>query len=207
MVKDRCVDSTAEYEWQRVARRKQTDREMALAKFADWRVTIQPEGMSDVSQLPLENLTDRERIIVRCDATALADLVRKRLHTSVEVLIAYAKAAVVAQDATNCLTEIFIEEALDRARELDQHLEDTGNVVGPLHGQLNSAFASTIIGCLTTGMQVSPFLSRTISRSKDWILPLDMLVRALIVDAYFQLTTRHIHQDGPIRPMPTKMPS
>lgn len=34
----------------------------------------------------------------------------------------------------NCLTEIFIERALARAQELDEHLRTTGRVVGPLHG-------------------------------------------------------------------------
>lgn len=126
--------SACEHEWERIALQKRNDRENALAKFADWRIKVL-EPTSDVSQLPLQKLTDRERNIVKCDATALADLIRKRIYTSVEVVLAFAKAAVVAQDVTNCLTEIFIEEALDRAQELDKHLEVSGNVIGPLHGQ------------------------------------------------------------------------
>jgi hypothetical protein len=35
---------------------------------------------------------------------------------------------------TNCLTEIFIDRALERARELDEVLGRTGKIVGPLHG-------------------------------------------------------------------------
>jgi Asp-tRNA(Asn)/Glu-tRNA(Gln) amidotransferase A subunit family amidase len=35
---------------------------------------------------------------------------------------------------TNCLTEIFIDRALERAAWLDKQLESTGKVVGPLHG-------------------------------------------------------------------------
>ncbi len=34
----------------------------------------------------------------------------------------------------NCLTEIFVERALQRAKELDDHLQRTGEVAGPLHG-------------------------------------------------------------------------
>jgi amidase len=147
MVKDPFVDSVVvEHDWQGVARRKQADREANLAKFADWRIEVQLKETSDVSQLPLKKLTDRERNIVNSDATALADLIRKRLYTSEEVLMAYAKAAVVAQDAVNCLTEIFIEEALDRARELDKYLEVSGNVVGPLHGKLDSIFFASASG-------------------------------------------------------------
>lgn len=134
MVKDPSAGCVTEHEWQRVALRKKHDREAALAKFAQWRIDVQREMPSDVSQLPLEKLADRERSIVKCDATALADLIRKRFYTSVEVLFAFARAAVVAQDTTNCLTEIFIEEGLIRAQELDKYLEDSGTVVGPLHG-------------------------------------------------------------------------
>lgn len=34
----------------------------------------------------------------------------------------------------NCCTEFLTEEALTRARELDEHLARTGRPVGPLHG-------------------------------------------------------------------------
>lgn len=142
MVKDPSVDFAAQPEWQRVARRKQIDREATLAQFADWRLDVDLKGISDVSNFPFEKLSERERNIVICDATAIADLIRKRLYTSFEVLIAFAKAAVVAQDCTNCLTEIFIKEGLRRALELDEHLELTGNVVGPLHGQQDSSILS-----------------------------------------------------------------
>jgi amidase len=141
MVKDPLSCSSCEHEWERIALQKRTDRENALAKFADWRTKVL-EPTSDVSQLPLQKLTDGERNIVKCDATGLADLIRKRVYTSVEVVLAFAKAAVVAQDVTNCLTEIFIEDALDRAQELDKHLEVSGNVVGPLHGQPSLIFCS-----------------------------------------------------------------
>lgn len=35
---------------------------------------------------------------------------------------------------TNCATEIFFEEGLQRARELDGYLEEHGRTKGPLHG-------------------------------------------------------------------------
>ena len=34
----------------------------------------------------------------------------------------------------NCLTEIFVEKALERAAWLDEQLKKTGRTVGPLHG-------------------------------------------------------------------------
>ncbi|KAF8753954.1 Amidase [Rhizoctonia solani] len=54
--------------------------------------------------------------------------------TSVEVTTAFCKAAYAAQELTNCLTEIMFTQALVRAQELDDHLAETGQVVGPLHG-------------------------------------------------------------------------
>jgi amidase len=38
------------------------------------------------------------------------------------------------KEQTNCLTEILFPEALARAQFLDDHLQKTGKIVGPLHG-------------------------------------------------------------------------
>ena len=89
---------------------------------------------TDLSHLPVPFLTTREREIVSQDATSLAQLIREREFTAVEVIQAFCHVATMAQQLTNCLTEIFYEEALERAKELDRHLADTGEVVGPLHG-------------------------------------------------------------------------
>ena len=35
---------------------------------------------------------------------------------------------------TCCLTDLFLEEALEKAKDLDEHLRQTGKTVGPLHG-------------------------------------------------------------------------
>ncbi|KXH59315.1 hypothetical protein CSAL01_11001 [Colletotrichum salicis] len=51
-----------------------------------------------------------------------------------KVATAYCKRAAVAQQLTPCLTEIFFEDGIERARWLDQQLGETGKVVGPLHG-------------------------------------------------------------------------
>lgn len=48
--------------------------------------------------------------------------------------MAFCKRAAIAQQVTKCLTEVFFDKALKRARELDDHLLRTGKVVGPLHG-------------------------------------------------------------------------
>ncbi|KLO17536.1 general amidase [Schizopora paradoxa] len=54
--------------------------------------------------------------------------------TSVQVTTAFYKRAIIAHQLTNCLTEIFVERALQRAKEVDDYRAKTGNVMGPLHG-------------------------------------------------------------------------
>ncbi|KAH9897880.1 general amidase GmdA [Cubamyces lactineus] len=118
-----------------VSSAKKAEREQRLAQRPEWRLQRQvPPGLTDVSALPISQLTPREREIVHLDATALAEAIRARRYTAVEVLKAFCHVATIAQDLTNCLTEVFFDEGLRRAQELDRHLEETGEVVGPLHG-------------------------------------------------------------------------
>lgn len=41
---------------------------------------------------------------------------------------------VLKASQTRCLTETMFDEALKRAKELDEHLKKTGQPIGPLHG-------------------------------------------------------------------------
>lgn len=118
---------------QDIASRKQEEREAKLSAYRKGRIHV-PNDAVDISQYPLSKLTETERAIVKCDATSIVDLIRKRVYTAQDVLQAFVKVAVATQDITNCLTEVLLDEAFLRARELDQYLETTGNVVGPLHG-------------------------------------------------------------------------
>ncbi|KZZ96834.1 acetamidase [Moelleriella libera RCEF 2490] len=68
------------------------------------------------------------------DASALAQAIASGKLTSVQVVTAFAKRALVAHQLTCCLTEWFMDEAIQRAQELDHHLATTGTTVGPLHG-------------------------------------------------------------------------
>ena len=54
--------------------------------------------------------------------------------TAVALLTAYAKRAAIAHQAVCCLTAFFYEIALERAKQLDRHLAQTGKTIGPLHG-------------------------------------------------------------------------
>lgn len=114
---------------------KKDEREARLAKRPEWRLGFAvPVEKNDVSNLPTSQLTPRQFEIVHLDATALAEALRDRKYTAVETIQAFCHVATIAQDLTNCLTEVLFDEGLARARELDQHLQETGQVVGPLHG-------------------------------------------------------------------------
>lgn len=54
--------------------------------------------------------------------------------SAVDVTTAFSKRAIIAHQLTNCLTEIFIERALERASQLDEYFKKTGKTMGPLHG-------------------------------------------------------------------------
>jgi hypothetical protein len=68
------------------------------------------------------------------DAVVLLERIASRKYTSVQVAEAFCKRASIAQQLTNCLTEILYDQALERARWLDERLEREGKTVGILHG-------------------------------------------------------------------------
>ncbi|CAD6585111.1 MAG: hypothetical protein TREMPRED_004052 [Tremellales sp. Tagirdzhanova-0007] len=90
----------------------------------------------DVSHLveKSELLNAAELKIISLDATGLGEAIASRKWTSVQVTMAYAKAATIVHQATNCLMDFFPDEAIERARWLDGELERTGRPVGVLHG-------------------------------------------------------------------------
>lgn len=70
----------------------------------------------------------------KADIRDLVELVKSGRVTSEALTTAFCKRAAIAQQVTKCLTEIFFDKALQRARKLDNYLMRTGEVVGPLHG-------------------------------------------------------------------------
>ncbi|OCH89556.1 amidase [Obba rivulosa] len=121
--------------WQEISERKTKLRQSLLDRWPEWKLNhTVPDYVTDVSALPTSQLTPREYEIVHLDATSLVHCLRNRRYTAVEVLKAFCHVATIAQGLTNCLTEIMFDDGLKRAAELDTHLEETGEVVGPLHG-------------------------------------------------------------------------
>ncbi|KAJ5711795.1 hypothetical protein N7488_005951 [Penicillium malachiteum] len=80
--------------------------------------------------LTLKELDITEKYDVRALVLAMTD---SKL-TVEEVVEAFCKRAAISHQLTRCLTEPLFDRALNRARELDEHLRRTGTPVGPLHG-------------------------------------------------------------------------
>ncbi|KIJ61538.1 hypothetical protein HYDPIDRAFT_183162 [Hydnomerulius pinastri MD-312] len=106
-----------------------------------WRVTLPPETLLDVRSVTedCQLLSQRELEIIDLgtrDVSALARLLADKDsgYTSFDVTTAYLKSALVAHQVTNCLTEIFVERALDRAKEVDKYMAEHGKPIGALHG-------------------------------------------------------------------------
>jgi amidase len=87
--------------------------------------TIRASGILSADELAWTELTDIRELV---------ELVKARQVTSEQLTTAFCKRAAIAQQVTKCLTEIFFDKALSRARELDEYLRRTGEVIGPLHG-------------------------------------------------------------------------
>jgi amidase len=118
-----------------VQTKKKFEQEARLATHPEWQLQHSvPPGTIDVTGIAHAELSGIEQEIVVQDAVALQHAFAENRYTAVEVARAFCHAATVAHRLTNCLTEIFFDEGLARAEELDRIYKETGRLVGPLHG-------------------------------------------------------------------------
>ncbi|CDK29429.1 unnamed protein product [Kuraishia capsulata CBS 1993] len=92
------------------------------------------EGFINAKEFIDTLVPDSEKKITSLDAPTLAKVIASRELTSYEVAKAFFHRAALAQQLTNCVIESWYPAALAKAKELDKILEETGKVVGPLHG-------------------------------------------------------------------------
>lgn len=123
--------------WQEVAARKQAHRESRIP--SEWRIPadlLPSSDLDNVQDFPKRSgfFTEAELKITECDATEIVNKVADGQWSSEEVVRATCKRAAVAQQLINCLTEICFDEAIARARDLDEYFRKEGKTVGPLHG-------------------------------------------------------------------------
>ncbi|KAI0075922.1 general amidase [Panus rudis PR-1116 ss-1] len=121
--------------WQELCAQKKKRQEESIPK--EWRIDVPADNNQSVLQVPLTCglLTPAEiEITETTDVSILLGKLATGVWSSVAVTTAFYKRAVIAQQLTNCLTEIFVERALARAKEVDEYLAKYGKPIGPLHG-------------------------------------------------------------------------
>ncbi|KZT30418.1 general amidase [Neolentinus lepideus HHB14362 ss-1] len=121
--------------WQTLVADKKKRQQESIPQ--EWIVSPPPDDVLNVTGFPGQSglLSAKElQITNEVDVQVLLQKLASGEWSSVEVTTAFYKRAILAQQVTNCVTEIFVERALKRASELDAHLREKRTVVGPLHG-------------------------------------------------------------------------
>ncbi|ANB14668.1 Amd2p [Sugiyamaella lignohabitans] len=78
--------------------------------------------------------TKHELTITESPVEIILKAIKDQDWTSVEVAEAFCKRAAYTHQITNCLTEMFFDRAVERAKYLDDYYAQHGKLFGPLHG-------------------------------------------------------------------------
>ncbi|KAK1958764.1 amidase [Colletotrichum sublineola] len=116
-----------------------TGSEHSANKHRSWTEVAAAKRAIRDAQLRKHEPTDGDSASARLgvdvvDIEALTDLLRLGRVSAEELIHAYIARACDAQRKTNCLTETCFDDALERARQLDEFQRTRGRLVGPLHG-------------------------------------------------------------------------
>lgn len=109
---------------------------LAQYRIPDDRLPLQEEldeGINAVEFIE-QFLSEDEKLLTEISGSELAKRIAAGEFTAAQTLKAYAKRATMAHQLTNCAMELFVDEGLQRAEELDAFFKETGKTVGPLHG-------------------------------------------------------------------------
>ncbi|KAH9027227.1 general amidase [Lactarius pseudohatsudake] len=151
--------------WQELAAQKKDRQAASIPK--EWLIAPPSNDVLDVTDIPAKCGLLSARDLEITEVSSVADLLTKiatGTWSSFEVTTAFCKRAVIAHQVTNCLTEIFIDRALERAAWLDEQLKSTGKVVGPLHGLPISLKDQISIKGLETTMGYVSWIGRVAER-------------------------------------------
>ncbi|GLA03421.1 hypothetical protein AnigIFM60653_003040 [Aspergillus niger] len=156
--------------WEHRAKSKQAQTAAAIPPEWTLPADILLDSSANVLDVPRTCglLTEREiHITEDYDATALLEKLAPGEFSSVEVTTAFCKRAAIAQQLTCCLTEIFFDKALARAKQLDEILAQTGVTTGPLHGLPISIKESFNVPGVPTTLGFVGFLDRAPSSTSS----------------------------------------
>ncbi|KAF4948536.1 hypothetical protein FSARC_13708 [Fusarium sarcochroum] len=89
----------------------------------------------DITGSFIEKFLDAETIsITSMKSLKIAATVADRTWSATQVATAFCKRAAIAHQINNCLHEIFFDQAIDRAKYLDEYFAKHNKPLGPLHG-------------------------------------------------------------------------
>ncbi|KIX03954.1 uncharacterized protein Z518_07507 [Rhinocladiella mackenziei CBS 650.93] len=154
-------------DWKDLVAKKRAEQAKGLPE--EWRLpstildTIGATADISVLDVPAKCglLTPKElEITEKYDAVDLIAKMAAKELSSYEVTLALCKRAAVAHQVTNCLTEIFFDKALERAKYLDEYLEKEGKPMGPLHGMPISIKDSFNVKGIATTIGYVSFINR-----------------------------------------------
>jgi len=120
--------------WQQTCAKVKASRDLTIASIYPPLPPIPTGLLSNVTSIPALILTPAEFAITSLPTTALLNHTSTRAVSSTTVVNAYLRRAALAQELTNCLTELLPSRALVRAQWLDDYIGEHGRTVGPLHG-------------------------------------------------------------------------
>ncbi|KFY85184.1 hypothetical protein V500_08636 [Pseudogymnoascus sp. VKM F-4518 (FW-2643)] len=129
--------SEAQLDYQRIAAEKRLQRSSEIPK--DWLIPTELyRDATNVLEVPstcgVLNGVELE-ITSKYDATALLEKLKTGVWSAEQVTIAFCKRAAIAQQLVNCLAEIFFDQAIESARQLDKDRQQNPNKrLRPLHG-------------------------------------------------------------------------
>ena len=151
--------------WSDIAARKRKSTLDRIPK--DWLLPkdkLPDESERNVLHIPKTSdiLSDKEVTITETSMADALQHLRSGKWTSKEVTEAICKRAAIAHQLTNCLAEIFFDEALARAKELDEYLETHGKPIGPVE-----PFTPDVLS--DGSYMVCLYLSKIFSMSRDMI--------------------------------------
>ena len=118
------------------AKIKAKRREIDNLTPTEWKVGSLDIPAEDAFEKAIRTLLTPEQLEITSNFNAqeLIFKIAKQEVSSEAVTLAFCKRAAIVNQFTSCLTEVSYDRAIERAKQLDEHLKETGTPVGPLHG-------------------------------------------------------------------------
>ncbi|EMG50183.1 TR02 putative amidase [Candida maltosa Xu316] len=122
-------------------------KDISLKKRSFRDAKFNPDWLVPESQLPTTEIIDlldwipnsgfltaQELEITEAPAVEIVANIKNKKWTALEVTLSFCHRATIAHQLSNCLTEIFFDEAIETAKRLDEYQAKTGETIGPFHG-------------------------------------------------------------------------